>query len=58
MTGGINNGPAAIALAKRGLAVFACKAGAKVPATRNGFKDATRDLEVVAAFWNGCAYVI
>jgi hypothetical protein len=44
---------AAFKLAERGLAVFPLKARDKIPATRHGCKDATKDLEVIAAWWDG-----
>lgn len=37
--------------AARGWPVFPCKPGLKVPATRNGFKDATCDPAVIQAWW-------
>lgn len=36
---------------QQGVAVFPLAPGGKVPATRNGFKDATVDLERVRAWW-------
>ena len=44
---------AAVALARKGMAVFPCKPRSKEPATRYGVKDATADVEVVNAWWNG-----
>jgi hypothetical protein len=37
--------------AAQGVRIFPLKPGDKVPATRNGFKDATTDPEQVAAWW-------
>jgi hypothetical protein len=44
-------GEAAVLAAERGLAVFPCLPREKVPATRNGFKDAKRDVDAIRAFW-------
>jgi hypothetical protein len=41
----------AIALAKRGLAVFPCWPQTKRPATVNGFKDATKNLVAIREWW-------
>lgn len=41
----------AIALAKKGLAVFPCRARDKRPATEHGVKDATRDTETIKRWW-------
>lgn len=38
--------------AAKGWPVFPCRPGLKVPATRNGFKDATVDPSQIAAWWN------
>lgn len=38
--------------AEHGIACFPLKPGEKMPATRNGFKDATTDLEQVRAWWD------
>jgi hypothetical protein len=38
-------------LAQRGMAVFPCVPCGKSPATAHGFKDATRDLDVIRAWW-------
>lgn len=43
---------AALSYAERGWAVFPLKARSKEPATTNGFKDATTDPELVAAWWS------
>lgn len=37
--------------AAQGWPVFPCKPGEKMPATRNGFKDATTDPDVIGAWW-------
>ena len=37
--------------ARRGIAVFPCEPRGKRPLTRNGFKDATVDLEQITAWW-------
>jgi len=42
----------ALALARRGQAVFPCKPGAKEPATAHGVKDATTDLGVIETWWH------
>jgi Bifunctional DNA primase/polymerase, N-terminal/Primase C terminal 1 (PriCT-1) len=44
---------AALALASRGMAVFPLKPRDKIPITKHGCKDATVDLEVVSAWWEG-----
>lgn len=41
----------AVTLAKKGMAVFPCRACDKRPATANGLKDATTDLETIRAWW-------
>jgi hypothetical protein len=41
----------AITLAHKGLAVFPCRPRDKRPATANGLKDATKDLETIRAWW-------
>lgn len=41
----------ALAYAARGLCIFPCVAGAKVPATPHGFKDATTDRAVIEQWW-------
>lgn len=38
--------------AQQGWAVFPLKPGTKIPATRNGFKDATTDPEQITAWWD------
>jgi len=43
---------AAIRYAEQEWAVFPCKQGQKVPATRHGCKDATTDLDQVRAWWD------
>jgi hypothetical protein len=42
----------ALALAQRGLAVFPCLPGTKVPATPRGFQDATTDVAIITAWWS------
>ena len=44
-------GKAAIAYATRGFAVFPCVPRGKVPATRHGCRDATKDLARITAWW-------
>jgi putative DNA primase/helicase len=44
-------GQAALAYARRGFAVFPCVQRGKVPATRHGCRDATKDLAQVTAWW-------
>jgi hypothetical protein len=44
-------GQAAIAYATRGFAVFPCTPRGKVPATRHGCRDATKDLAQITAWW-------
>lgn len=44
-------GKAAVTYAKSGFAVFPCWEGAKEPATRHGFKDASNDPDVIARVW-------
>ena len=44
-------GQAAIAYATRGFAVFPCVPRGKVPATRHGCRDATKDLAQITAWW-------
>src|SRR3974390_2224924 len=41
----------AIALALKGLAVFPCRPQDKRPATANGLKDATTDLDIIRQWW-------
>lgn len=41
----------ALALAKKGRAIFPCGVRAKRPATVNGVKDATRNAETIEAWW-------
>ena len=43
---------AARAYAASGIPVFPCKAGAKTPATENGFHDATTDLAQIDRWWS------
>lgn len=43
---------AALAYASWGWPVFPLKAGQKVPATKNGFKDATTDKDRLARWWD------
>jgi hypothetical protein len=45
-------GQAAIRLARHGFYVFPCAQRQKVPATRNGFKDAKRDVDAIEACWS------
>jgi hypothetical protein len=42
---------AALALARRGLAVFPCWPRGKLPATAHGFKDATTDASTIESWW-------
>lgn len=42
---------AALRYAERGLPVFPCKPGKKVPLTAHGFKDATTDPAVIKTWW-------
>lgn len=42
----------AIEYARNGLAVFPLRERDKIPATRNGFKDATKDLNQIVEWWN------
>lgn len=42
---------AALWYAEQGVPVFPCRAGEKVPATKNGVLDATTDHEQVDAWW-------
>jgi hypothetical protein len=41
----------AIALAQKGMAVFPCRPQEKRPATTNGLKDATTDLDIIRQWW-------
>ena len=41
----------AIALAQKGMAVFPCRPQDKRPATANGLKDATTDLDMIRQWW-------
>ena len=41
----------AIALAQKGMAVFPCRPQDKRPATANGLKDATTDLDIIRQWW-------
>ena len=43
---------AALAYAERRWPIFPCKPGQKVPATRNGVKDATCDLDRIRHWWS------
>ena len=43
---------AALWYARRDIAVFPCHPQGKQPATRNGFKDATTDLDQIRAWWD------
>jgi hypothetical protein len=45
-------GQHALALAKRGLAIFPCKPRDKVPITEHGFKDATTDPDTIKRWWH------
>lgn len=47
----IPRGSVALAMARAGLHVFPALAGQKRPATRNGFKDATTNPRMIAAWW-------
>jgi putative DNA primase/helicase len=51
MGAGMSNLDAALALAKRGFAVFPCWENAKEPLTPNGFKDASKDPAVILGWW-------
>jgi hypothetical protein len=42
----------ALALARRGLAVFPCQPRGKEPACQNGFKDGTTDVARINAWWS------
>jgi hypothetical protein len=42
---------ASLSLAERGLAVFPCKPRAKVPATADGYKSASRDPALIRKWW-------
>jgi hypothetical protein len=44
-------GKTALRLAARGLLVFPCRPRSKVPATRNGLKDAKTDAKAIEATW-------
>jgi hypothetical protein len=41
----------ALALAGRGFHIFPCRPRDKRPATANGLKDATRDVDIIQAWW-------
>jgi hypothetical protein len=41
----------ALALARKGLAILPCLPRSKIPATRRGLLDATRDATVIGAWW-------
>ena len=43
---------AALQLAERGLAVFPCQPKGKQPVTLHGCKDATRDPDMIEAWWH------
>jgi hypothetical protein len=43
---------AAVTLAHKGLAVFPCRPQDKRPATANGLKDASKDLDVIRKWWH------
>ena len=43
---------AALAYAAMGFAVFPCASKGKTPLTGRGFKDATKDHEVIRALWS------
>lgn len=42
----------ALRLATLGYSVFPCRPGTKKPATKHGFKDATRDPDAIRRWWN------
>ena len=42
---------AALSYAAKGYLVFPCKPRSKEPATKHGFKDATRDQETIRGWW-------
>src|SRR5579859_4487703 len=42
----------AMAYARRGWPVFPCQPGAKMPATRHGFRDATTDPQQIRWWWD------
>jgi hypothetical protein len=44
---------AALALARRGMAVFPCRVRGKEPATYHGVKDATKDQNIIRGWWHG-----
>jgi hypothetical protein len=43
---------AALELAQRGIPVTPCKVGGKEPITRNGFKDRTKNIELINHWWS------
>lgn len=48
---GASLGEAAVAYARAGVPVFPCLTSGKAPLVRRGFRDASRDLRQVAAWW-------
>lgn len=44
-------GPSALWYGRQGWAIFPCRKGEKRPATKNGLKDATTDLDRIRAWW-------
>jgi hypothetical protein len=49
---------AALTLAAAGVPIFPCLPGAKQPATKHGFTDATTDLAQIDAWWSAADYNI
>jgi hypothetical protein len=42
---------AAVSYARKGISVFPCKPREKIPATKNGFYDATTDEDAIREWW-------